>query len=503
MEKEIQILNVRMGNPPETHKLSVTEAKKLVREYLQAGRYGICASIAMQISEQLPNELWPHLRAAESLLMNQQLDSAFLSIDRALAIDPRNIASLIIKSRLYLTSGDQQLAVQSINYAASLTPGNSYLIYEKAELLTETGHLTEARESYLKSIELDPRNTDSLLGLSRLPGDNFTTELLKKVEFLIQSRQLNNEDQIKAHFALAHAYENKTDTVRQFAHLKIGNELKSKAVKYSPSASRQEIRQTIEYFSKYFFSKKPIEGGNPARIIFIIGFPRCGSTLVEQILTSHPDVSGGGELFALRQSIQKFQQSRRLMIGYPYWIDDHSAKELSEIADDYLLKTRQFSRGTYITDKQLPNFMFVGLIHLIFPNAKIINVQRNPIDVCYSGYKRLFKLNSLPYMYNLEHLASRYRDYRKIMDHWNKVLPGKIHTVEYEQLINNQKNITADLLEHCDLPWHEACLNFHENERSVLTHSNTQVRQKLYTESIDRWKAYKDYLEPLLSLTNS
>jgi len=282
-----------------------------------------------------------------------------------------------------------------------------------------------------------------------------------------------------------------------------GNELKKRTVNYDPDIPALETQKAIEYFSADFFTQHTHRSGNPARIIFIVGFPRCGSTLVEQILCTHPDVSGAGEVFALDQATFGYQQSRNLSAVYPYWVGEQSSEALTAIADDYLRRVEKFNKTDYLTDKLLANYKSVGLIHLIFPNARIVNVQRNPVDVCYSCYKRLFKLDSLPYMYDLEHLASRYLDYQRMIAHWNEVLPGKIHTLKYEQLIENQKDVTRNLLEYCGLSWEKACLEFHKNSRTVHTHSNVQVRQKLYSDSVDRWKPYKEYLGPLMKLKNA
>jgi len=160
------------------------------------------------------------------------------------------------------------------------------------------------------------------------------------------------------------------------------------------------------------------------------------------------------------------------------------------------------TNGVLLTDKMLDNYKFVGVIHLIFPGAKIIDMQRNPIDVCYSCYKQCFNHQSVPYTYSLENLASRYRDYRRVMRHWGRVLPGRIHTVEYEQLVDRQEQVTRNLLQHCGLDWDDACLEFHSAPRTVQTNSNIQVRQPLYADSIARWKTRERYLGPLLELTN-
>jgi tetratricopeptide (TPR) repeat protein len=502
MTQEDTTVTINLGDSAGERRLAFTEVQRVIGEYLNTANFALAASVSMQLADQLPQDLWPQLVAAESLLLHQQVEPAFRYIDRALEIDSRSIASLVIKSRLCGYIGDRTQAVRLIDSAISLAPENSKLHSVKAELLVDVGYIEDARDSFLKAIELDCRNTGGLLGLSQLPGDNYSDELIKKVEFIIHSGQLPAEDQIKAHFALARAYDKKADVARHFAHLNSGNDLKNQSLNFDPSAAAQNARGTIEFFSKNFFAQRSGANECSANIIFIVGFPRCGSTLVEQILSSHPSVSAAGEIFALRHAIRDFQLSRDLSPGYPYWIDGQPAGALAGIADDYLQKVQQFNQSDYLTDKMLDNYRFVGVIHLIFPNATIINVQRNPIDVCYSCYKNVFNLSSLPFTYSLENLASAYRNYDRVMQHWNTVLPGKILSVEYEQLINRQEEVTRDLLAHCRLPWNDACLNFHENVRTVQTTSNIQVRQPLYADSIDRWKIYEEYLGPLLELTN-
>lgn len=482
--------------------LSLARIRQLIDERLQAARYAEAAAISMQAADQLPNDLWQHLVAAESLFLSQQIGPAFDYIDRALRIDPQSIAALVIKSRLHLHAGESAEGIAAIEEAIGLAPGNAQLRLEKGERLADAGNLDAAREAFLAAIGLDSRRAGSLLGLSRLPGDNISDELIKKIEFLIDSNQLPVDEQINAHFALAHAHDKKGDIGRHFRHLDRGNALKNKTLAFDREASRREAEGTVEFFSQAFLDRHATAEGNTAKIIFIVGFPRCGSTLVEQILSSHPAVSAAGETFALRHALLAFEQSSRPLRGYPYWLETHSADALPRIADEYLKRVRQFNHSDFLTDKMLDNYKFAGVIHLVFPNAKIIHVQRNPIDVCYSCYKYLFHLHSVPFSYSLENLASRYRDYRQVVRHWDKVLPGRIHTVDYEQLVGEQEAVTRALLDFCGLPWNDACLSFHRNARNVHTASNMQVRRPLYANAIDRWKKYAAHLGPLLELTN-
>ncbi len=502
MTQKDTIITIDANGPDGKRSFSYADVQQLIHRQLQATNYQQAAAISMQLADQLPDDPWAHLVAAESLYLHQQLAPALRYIDRAIQIDPQNIAALVIKSRLCLYSGEHAEAMRLIDAAVRLNPKNTQLLLEKGELLADAGNLDGARDAFLAAIETDSRRTGSLLGLSRLPGDNFSEDLVKKIEFLIDSNQLPADERINAHFALGHAYDRKGDIARHFSHLDRGNALKNTTLTYDRDASRHEAEDIVRFFSEGFFDRHGTKRGNSANIIFIVGFPRCGSTLVEQILSSHPSVSAAGETFALRHSLLAFQQLIRPPEDYPYWLETQPADALIQIANEYLQKVHPFKHSEFLTDKLLDNYKFIGAIHLIFPNAKIIHVQRNPIDVCYSCYKYLFHLNSVPYSYHLENLATRYRDYRQVMRHWNKVLPGRIHTVNYEQLVGGQEAVTRALLNYCGLPWNDACLEFHRNARSVHTASNTQVRQPLYADAIDRWKKYAAHLGPLLDLTN-
>ena len=469
---------------------------------MNASNFMMAASVSMQLADQLPRELWPQLIAAESLLLNQRIAPGIKYIDRALKIDPRSITGLITKARLCMHSGNHTAAIKLVDTAIALTPDNSKLFSFKGELLVDAGDIDAARDSFRQSVEIAADNADGLLGLAQLPGDNFSDTLLETTESVTASQQLRPDDQIKVHFALAHAFDKKGNIAKHFEHLNAGNNLKNQSLNHDPKESKKATRGIVKYFPKRLFARFRDVAGNPARIIFIVGFPRCGSTLVEQILSSHPSVSAAGEVYALRHAVLEYQLSKHLAPDFPAWVKKQNAAAFGEIANDYVKKVERFNKSAYLTDKMLENYKFVGMIHLLFPNATIINVERNPIDVCYSNYKRLFHRNYVPYAYSLDNLAAQYRDYRKTLKHWNKVLPGRVHTVEYEQLVNRQEDATRDLLTRCELPWNDACLSFHENARAVLTSSNTQVRQPLYSSSIDRWKAYEQYLGPLLKLRN-
>ncbi|MBT78061.1 MAG: sulfotransferase [Gammaproteobacteria bacterium] len=494
------IVSIDLGDSNGKQQHTFANVQQFIHDRIRATNFAQAASIAMQLAEQLPQDPWPHLVAAESLYLHQRIESALRYIDRALELDPQSIPSLVIKSRISLYSGKHDEAKQFIDTAIGIAPGNAQLQFEKGELLSEAGDLEGSRKALSKSIEINPRKTGSLLSLSRLPGDNFSAKLITQTEFFAQSHQLPAEDQVKIHYALANAYDKKANIDKHFFHLNAGSALKNRSLNYDPNTSRQEAQAVIDFFSDDFFKRRSNLQGNSANLIFIVGFPRCGSTLVEHIISSHPSVSSAGEIFALNHAVRHLQQIGNSSAIHPHWIDSLPDNILAELAENYLHRVEKFNKTSYLTDKLLNNYLHIGLIHLVFPNASIINVQRNPIDTCYSCYKNMFHLNSIPYSYTLENLADKYRDYQRVIRHWEKVLPGRIYTAEYEQLINQQEDVTRDILGHCGLTWNDACLEFQKNARTVLTNSSIQVRQPLYTNSINRWKTREKYLGPLLEL---
>lgn len=502
MTRQDTVVTVELREAAGPQEMTIAEVRQAISRHYNAANYGLAASLSTQVADQLRDELWPQYVAAEMLYRHQQVESGLCYVERALAIDSGHVASLVIKARLYLDADDRERAIDVIDAAIALAPEDSRLHCVKGELQLAAGEIELAREGFLRAIDLDPRNADALEGLSRLPGDNFSDELIGKVERIVRSRELGAEEQLKAHFALAQAYDGKGQAARHFAHLRAGNDLENRSLNFDPAAAEREARGIVEYFSSRFFGRRRAVRGSAANIVFIVGFPRCGSTLVEQILSSHPSVSAAGETYALRHAIRDYQLASDVSLAYPYWIDEQPDAALADIADDYLRRVAAFRRSACLTDKMLDNYKYVGMIHLLFPDAMIVDVRRNPIDACYSSYKRRFERGSLPFAYDLDNLATQYRAYRRVMRHWQQALPGRIHTVEYEALVERQEAVTRELLEYCGLPWDDACLDFHRNVRAVRTSSNVQVRQPLYADAIDRWKAYRDYLGPLLDLAN-
>lgn len=227
--------------------------------------------------------------------------------------------------------------------------------------------------------------------------------------------------------------------------------------------------------------------------------PRSGSTLIEQILASHSQVDGTHELPDLPRVIATIKRQRPQGDAYPIALR-HYGKDLAKLGDQYIESTARFRKGNpFFTDKMPNNFASIGLIALILPNAKVVNARRHPLDSCMGSYKQLF-YKGQSFTYDLVELGEYYLEYQRLMDHWHEILPGKVLDVQYEDMVVDQENQTRRLIEHCGLPWEDGCLKFYETDRAVITASSEQVRQPIYSKSVNSWRRFEDHLGPLIEV---
>jgi len=257
----------------------------------------------------------------------------------------------------------------------------------------------------------------------------------------------------------------------------------------------------IETFSKEFLSERLGSGCQSDAPIFIVGLPRSGSTLIEQILASHPDVEGTHELPDLGRVARSVGLGRDDRKAYPQVVPLLDDAELAGLGEEYLRRTerhRQSDKPRF-TDKLPNNFVHVGLLSLILPNARIINAKRHPLDSCLGSFKQLFARGQ-PFTYDQFELAEFYLEYQRVMEHWHEVLPGKVLDVQYENVVDDLETEVRRILEYCELPWNDACLRFYENERAVKTASSEQVRQPIYATSKHLWRQYERHLGPLIEI---
>ena len=410
-----------------------------------------------------------------------ELDPSHLSLYGSLAYALRSLGRL-----------DE--AIRFTRKALALKKDDIQSLSDLGAFLFESGKKAEAEKVFLKVLKLKPDHVNAHRLLSSLkdykPGDEHITQMEDLLPILPQETEL--------HFALGTAYEKLKNYEKSFEHYKAANDLYRKKFVYSTDQDVEFFRQIRQVYTKDFIEKNKLAGQTKAPI-FIIGMLRSATSLVEQILASHPDVYGAGELTYLG-SIQ-FKDKKLDPENYAQDIENLGAEGFEGMADLYLSRLESVWKGhRYVVDKMPHNFRYLGLIKILFPNAKIIHCKRDPRDTCFSIFKTYFT-GKIPYSGSLKEIANFYKLYEDLMAHWDSVLPkGDIYDLRYETLIENPEETIRDLLEYCDLEWHDGCMAFHETKRSVRTASALQVRKPLYKSSVGYWKNYEPYLEEIAQL---
>jgi tetratricopeptide (TPR) repeat protein len=355
------------------------------------------------------------------------------------------------------------------------------------------GRIKEALPLLEKAVELAPHRgkfVGSLVESKRFVDGDPHLGLIETLARDIGS--LSEEDQIYLHFALGKVYADLGQHERSFSHLIEGNRLKRKQIVYDEAAELARLERTRALFTAEVM-RKARGCGDPSRVpVFIVGMPRSGTTLVEQILAAHPMVYGAGELSDFEAVLAGLRGSIAARSGL-------GREELHQIGIRYLQRLRATAPSAErIIDKRLENFRYVGLIHLALPNARIVHVRRDPLDTCISCFSILFMHNYQPFSYDLAELGRYYRANAALMEHWREVLPSEqMLEVQYEELVVNFEPLARRIVAYCGLEWDAACLEFHKTKRPVWTASVIQVRQPIYRSSIGRWKVYEDMLRPL------
>jgi len=312
------------------------------------------------------------------------------------------------------------------------------------------------------------------------------------------------EEQMMLHFALGKAYGDIGQREKSFAHLLAGNREKRRRTRYDEAAALDQLERLSKVFTPALMDARKGAGQRTEVPLFIVGMPRSGSTLVEQILASHPQVYGAGEC----EEFKRLADALRLPDGRPALPDGIAQlpdADLQGLGQAYLGRLQaRAPRAARISDKTLSNFLYAGLIHLALPQAKFVHILRDPVDTCLSCFSHLFEGN-LSFAYDLAELGRYWRGYERLMGHWRSVLPpGVMLELRYEDLVDDLPGQAHRLLEHCGLEWDEACLSFHQTARAVRTASLSQVREPIHRRSVQKWRAYGDLLQPLLdALQNS
>jgi tetratricopeptide (TPR) repeat protein len=371
--------------------------------------------------------------------------------------------------------------------------------HEIGRVHQQLGQMKEARSAYLSAISIDPAEGKSYRHLVEITkiDNNENRNLMALVSNACQLDDINEEAREHLNFALAKLLDGLKDYNGAFSAYKSGNDLHRQSEKYKTSESAGLFKIIKSAYNKNTLVELGGVISNDSRPIFILGMPRSGTTLVEQIIASHSSVTGAGELPYMADQVKQYKGGS---MAFHKRFAKLSHNQLTDVAQGYLDGLNKYDQGLdKIIDKMPHNFLNIGLIAKLFPNATIIHCKRHPMANCLSIYKAYFAAKKAhPYAWDLTELAHYHNLYEDLMDHWRTVLPGRFYEVSYEQLTSNQEEESRKLIEHCGLEWQEACLDFHNTQRKVKTASAYQVRQPMHNQSVDLWKRYGDALQPLL-----
>jgi Tfp pilus assembly protein PilF len=419
---------------------------------------------------------------------------------RGLLLAPENAEAGYNLGKIYVFLRDYDQAILTYRRVLQIRPDFVEAYFNLGNVFTKQGDFERAIDQYRKALAIRPGYTRALLALTMIKKYGAEDEAdVRQMMALATQENMSSEQRMYLDFALAKVHEDLNKYDQSFLFLLEANHLKRSSYDYSVSRHEALFNRIQQVFDRDFFDQRSAYGSDDEAPVFIVGMPRSGTTLIEQILSSHPQVYGAGELDDLEQVVLK-TTAKLTPQTFPLQVVMLEQEDVDGLATGYLQRLTRFGAGShYVTDKMPGNFLFIGMIRLLFPRARVIHCVRDPVDTCVSIFKQLFS-GRHDYAYDLAELGQYYRLYQGLMIHWHAALPGFVHDVHYEALIDDQEGQTRRLLEFCGLAWDEACLSFHQSERPVQTVSAAQVRRKLYSSSVKKWRYYEHHLQPLLQI---
>jgi tetratricopeptide (TPR) repeat protein len=451
------------------------------------------------VLERAPDYRTARREYAEVLLGLHKYPEARRELERLRQEEPDN---RLFKT-LYATScvglGEHEHAIELYRELLRDIPEDADLHLSIAHAQKTVGLRQEAIDSYRKAATCRPAFGDAYWSLANLKTYRFTEQELTQLRAAESAPSTGAVDRYHLCFALGKALEDQANFAESFRYYETGNALKRADSKYRPDVIERNTRQQIEIFTPEFIARHAGAGAPDPDPVFIVGLPRSGSTLLEQILASHSRIEGTQELANVQQIVARLRGRDPDLNDplYPRILTQMATEDFARYGEQYIAETRVYRRGkAYFIDKMPNNFRHLGLIHLMLPNARIIDARREPMACCFSNLKQLFA-NGQEFTYSIEDIARYYRSYLELMNHWDSVLPGRILRVQHEDVVDDLEGSVRRLLDFCGLEFEPRCIDFHKTERSVRTASSEQVRQPIYREGLDQWKHFDAWLWPL------
>lgn len=479
-----------------------TDYRASFAKILEKGSLDYDAGLQYHLAcESNPKHLDSFISYGAFLHKHHRHDEALECIKWAEELAPQNLDVIDQLGNIYKSMNNTEAALSQFKAALKVEPKRLSSLTGMAYVYLETGKVDAAVTKCDEIIAIDATlPTGYLLKASvrkSKPDDGLAEQLIKFVE----QSDLDDETRSIANFNLGKVFDDQNNFAQAFKYYANGNALKNKTLNYSAEADEAKFSKLIEVFNAKLFVERQDLGVESDLPIIIVGMPRSGTTLTEQIVSSHPNVVGAGELVFWWKAPFAIPLRLDTATAFPDCVAEMTAEQAKDFASMYESTLQKIAGSStspkHITDKMPHNFLNLGLIALLFPNIKIIHTKRNPIDTCLSIYFQNFG-NIHTYAFDLKNLGFHYKQYERIMRHWHEVLPGRIMDINYEETISDPEYWSRKLIDHIGLDWDEACLAPHKLERSVKTASHWQVRQPIYKTSVQRWKNYEEFLGPLI-----
>ena len=476
------------------------EAMRLLAEI--GIRFGVLtdAEFLLESAHQFdPKNVRVHIDYIQALRKRQKFGPALEQAERLLATSPDNPQFQSIYAVESMQVGDYETALGMFGKVLKRVPGDPATLTSMGHAYKTRGQYGEAVEAYHAALRSQPLHGDAWYSLSNLKVYEFGEDEIERMQAHAQDENLSHADRVHVSFALGKAWEDRNDFETSFRYYEQGNRSKNAMSNYDADKMTEELRAQQTVCTAALLARGAGAGHPAGDPIFVVGLPRAGSTLLEQILSSHSMVDGTLELPNILSLSQQLR--RRGRDGgepdYPEILAALPDEELETFGRQYIEDTRIHRQDApFFIDKMPNNFRHIGLIHLILPNAKIIDARRHPMACGFSGYKQLFA-EGQEFTYDLADMGQYYRDYVELIDHWDEVLPGKVLRVQYEDVVGDLETQVRRILDHCGLEFEPGCLSFHRTERAVRTPSSEQVRRPIFTSGLDYWRNYDPWLDPL------
>ena len=434
------------------------------------------------------------------VLRKQQKYEAALSHAKVLVEqEPKNPQFQSVFAVESMQSGDYDTALRTFDSILKILPEEPATLTSRGNALKTQGKKEEAIDSYRRAIKKYPAHGEAYYSLANLKLFTFTDTEIAAMESQEQNPGVSHMARIYLDFALGKAFEDMGDYDKAFSYYERGNSFKRSQSRFISEDLTAEFKAQAEVFSQGFVQKHTDSGFDAPDPIFIVGLPRSGSTLLEQILASHSKIDGTMELPNILSLAQKLRRGDKMSgtSHYPSILKTMDAQSLRSFGEAYINDTRVHrGQAPFFIDKMPNNFRHIGLINLILPNAKIIDARRHPMGCCFSAFKQLFH-EGQEFSYGLKEVGTYYKDYVDLMDHWDEVLPGKVLRVQYEEVVADLETQVRRILDYCGLDFEESCVSFYETDRAVRTPSSEQVRQPIYKSGVEQWKNFEGNLDPL------